>query len=69
MAAIIRWEQGRGALDALIAAGRVEQVTASHDHALHTLKQARLDLSSARLIVDTNPVGAFALTYDAAVRR
>lgn len=30
------------------------------------MKQARLDLSSARILVDTNPVGAFMLTYDAA---
>ncbi|MHB1473433.1 MAG: HEPN domain-containing protein [Dermatophilaceae bacterium] len=30
------------------------------------MKQARLDLSSARILHDTNPVGAFMLTYDAA---
>ena len=30
------------------------------------MKQARLDLSSARILIDTNPVGAFMLTYDAA---
>ena len=30
------------------------------------MKQARLDLSSARILNDTNPVGAFMLTYDAA---
>ena len=30
------------------------------------MKQARLDLSSAHILIDTNPVGAFMLTYDAA---
>jgi len=30
------------------------------------MNQARLDLSSARILIDTNPVGAFMLTYDAA---
>lgn len=39
---------------------------ASHQHAVLTLQQARLDLSSARILIDTNPVGAFMLTYDAA---
>jgi hypothetical protein len=66
MPGIIRWEQGRVDVDALVAAGRVERVTANYEHALRTVEQARLDLSSARLLVDTNPVGAFALTYDAA---
>ena len=41
-------------------------MVASHEHALLTMKQARLDLSSARILIDTNPVGAFMLTYDAA---
>jgi HEPN domain-containing protein len=31
-----------------------------------TMRQARLDLCSARILIDTNPVAAFMLTYDAA---
>jgi hypothetical protein len=29
------------------------------------MNQARLDLSSARILIDTNPIGAFMLAYDA----
>jgi HEPN domain-containing protein len=66
MPGIVRWERGRAEIDALVAAGRLERVAANHEHARHTIEQALLDLSSARVLIDTNPVGAFSLTYDAA---
>ena len=66
MSGIVRWERGRAEIDALVADGRVERVAANHEHALRTIEQARLDLSSARVLIDANPIGAFSLTYDAA---
>lgn len=62
----MRWEQGRSVLDAMLDACDLERVPASSAQAAELISQARQHLSSARRIVDDDPVGAFQLLYDAA---
>lgn len=62
----MRWEQGRRAVDALLARGELERVPASREHADELLAQSRGHLESCRLIVASDPVGAYQLLYDAA---
>jgi hypothetical protein len=62
----MRWQQGREALDGMIARGELERVPASRDHADLLLSQARRHLASAGAIADTDPAGAYQLLYDAA---
>jgi phosphoribosylanthranilate isomerase len=63
---INRWEQGRGAVDALIASGRLERVEASRDLADLMIKQARTHLDTATQIAESDPEAAFQTAYDAA---
>jgi hypothetical protein len=53
-------------VDGLIERGEVERVPASAEHAEAELAQARTHLASARLLLATDPVGAYSLAYDAA---
>ncbi|WP_330186208.1 hypothetical protein KZZ52_51755 [Dactylosporangium sp. AC04546] len=62
----MRWQQGREALDGMIARGELERVPASRDHADVLLAQARRHLVSADSIADSDPAGAYQLLYDAA---
>lgn len=62
----MRWNQGRDAIEQLLADRELERVPASRDHADHLITQARQHLQSADGICDTDPAGAYALTYDAA---
>jgi hypothetical protein len=62
----MRWQQGRAALDAMIARGELERVPASREHADLLLAQARRHLASADAIADSDPAGAYQLLYDAA---
>jgi hypothetical protein len=62
----VRWQQGREALDGMIARGELERVPASRDHADLLLSQARLHVASAAAIADSDPAGAYQLLYDAA---
>jgi hypothetical protein len=62
----MRWQQGREALDGMIARGELERVPPSRDHADLLLTQARRHLASAGAIADTDPAGAYQLLYDAA---
>ncbi len=62
----MRWNQGRDAIEQLLADRELERVPASRDHADHLVTQARKHLQSADGICDTDPAGAYALTYDAA---
>lgn len=52
-------------LDELVTEGVVEHVTPDPETAHVELQQARLHVESAAEIVDRDPVGAFAIAYDA----
>ena len=62
----MRWEQGRAAVDGMVARGELERVPASREHADALLEQARQHLGSAAAIAGTDPVGAYQLLYDGA---
>lgn len=59
------WEQGRVAVDRLIARGEVERVPPSREHADFLISQAGQHLVAARAIVAIDPTGAYQLMYDA----
>lgn len=62
----MRWQQGRAAVDAMIARGELERVPASREHADLLMAQAAGHLASATTIATVDPVGAYQLLYDAA---
>jgi hypothetical protein len=62
----MRWNQGRAAIDKLIADGELQRVPPSREHADQLLAQARRDLSSAELLHGSNPKRAYESLYDAA---
>jgi HEPN domain len=62
----MRWNQGRGQVDRLIADGQLQRVPANREHADQLLTQAHKDLASARLLLDANPKRAYESIYDAA---
>jgi hypothetical protein len=62
----MRWDQGRSAVEGMIARGEVEQVPASRDHADLLMGQAEAHVQAARAIVLIDPTGAYQLLYDAA---
>ena len=63
----MRWQQGRARIDGMLAAGQLERVTASREHAERLLAQARahLALATAGSSADLDPIGAYQLLYDA----
>lgn len=63
---IRHWEQGRAVVDQLILEGRIERVSASRELADLALDQARVHLSTALQICDTDPAAGFQTAYDAA---
>jgi hypothetical protein len=62
----VKWEQGREAVESLLARGELERVPASRDHADVLLSQARQHLASAKAVAVPDPAGAYQLLYDAA---
>ena len=62
----LRWDQGRGTIEAMLGSGALEQVPASREHADLLLAHARQHLASARVIAATDPEGGYAMVYDAA---
>lgn len=62
----MRWDQGRGEVDALLARGHLQRVVASRDHADLLVRQARAHLAAAAAVAEFDPPGAYALAYDAA---
>jgi hypothetical protein len=62
----VRWNQGRAEIDRLIADGELQRVPASREHADRLLVQARKDLASAEMLLDTNSKRAYESLYDAA---
>jgi len=63
-----RWNQGRATIDALIERGAIERVPASREAAEAEVGRARTHLSSARLLLGSDPEGAYTLAYDGARR-
>lgn len=59
------WDKGSGSISKLIHDGELERVTASLDQAEAMLAEARLHLESAAAIAQSDPLGAYVLTYDA----
>lgn len=62
----MRWNQGREAIDGLIAEGFIQRVAPSREHADLLIVQAHAHLSSAQKICADDPAGGYAMTYDAA---
>lgn len=61
----MRWEQGRTEIDRMLAAGELERVQASREHADRLVRQARRHLDSAETTCDSDPEGAYDTLYDA----
>jgi hypothetical protein len=62
----MRWQQGRAAIERMLADGELQRVPASRSQADRLLRQARTHLVSAEGICDEDPPGGYALAYDAA---
>lgn len=60
------WERGKADIEALLRNGELERVQPSITLAARMLAEAESHLSSARLLVETDPIAAFSLAYDAA---
>jgi uncharacterized protein (UPF0332 family) len=60
------WPKGRDMVQQLIVSGDLEHVTASTEQAEAMLDDARRHLVSAKAIAESDPLGAYVLTYDAA---
>ena len=60
------WERGRAAIEAQVASGELEVVTASDELAQRFLTEATAHLKSARAISASDSAGAYQLAYDAA---
>lgn len=62
----MRWVQGRTVIEEMLAAGDLQRVPASREHAGRLLEQSRRHVSSTQNAAVTDPEGAYALLYDAA---
>ena len=62
----MRWVQGRTVIEQMLAAGDLQRVPASREHADRLLEQARRHVSSTQNAAVADPEGAYALLYDAA---
>ena len=62
----MRWEQGRGAIDRMLADGELQRVPASRIQADRLLFQAKTHVTSALQVCGDDPAGGYALAYDAA---
>lgn len=62
----MKWEEGRSAVERLLAARELERVSADPNAAKKLIDSAHRHLDSARKIRVSDPEGAFAALYDAA---
>jgi hypothetical protein len=60
-----RWEQGRATVEQMLRERQLQRVTPSRAHAKVMLAQASRYAASARLVLDSDPDGAYVLAYDA----
>lgn len=61
-----RWGTGREDVEAMVAAGDLEQVAPSAENATRLLAEAARHLQSAELVADADPAGGYDLLYAAA---
>lgn len=61
----MKWQQGRAAIDKMLADGELERVQASREHADRLVSQARRHLDSAQATCESDPEGAYGTLYDA----
>ncbi len=61
-----RWGTGRKDVEAMVAAGDLEQVAPSAENATRLLAEAERHLRSAELVADADPAGGYDLLYAAA---
>lgn len=62
----MRWEQGRAAIERMLADSDLQRVPASREQADRLLAQARVHVASALKVCDEDPPGGYALAYDGA---
>ncbi|WP_034089442.1 hypothetical protein [Streptacidiphilus albus] len=62
----MKWQQGRAALEGMLARKELERVPASREQADNLLAQASNHLTAAQAIVAIDAIGAYQLLYDAA---
>jgi len=62
----MRWDQGRLAIERMLADGELQRVPASRQQADRLLVQARTHVTSAVRVCGDDPAGGYALAYDAA---
>ncbi|MFN8098946.1 MAG: hypothetical protein U0Q21_11750 [Dermatophilaceae bacterium] len=60
------WSTGREEVEAMLAAGDLENVTASTENAARLLAEAERHLRSAQLVAEADPAGGYDLLYAAA---
>jgi len=63
---ILRWEEGRAVVDAMLNDGRLQRVSASREHAAHLIEMAEQKITSASSLVANDPDTAASVAYDAA---
>jgi len=51
----MRWEQGRAAIERMLADGELQRVPASREQSERLLAQARVHVASALKVCDENP--------------
>ncbi|MBM6401429.1 hypothetical protein [Phycicoccus sonneratiae] len=61
-----RWETGQKDVEAMVAAGDLEQVAPSAQNAARLLAEAERHLRSAELVAEADPAGGYDLLYAAA---
>lgn len=62
----MKWDQGRAAIERMVADGELQRVPASREQADRLLAQARGHVVSAGKVCDDDPAGGYALAYDGA---
>ncbi len=63
---MLKWNQGREAVQKLIDSDELQEIEVDQKHAEKLLRQARAHLGSAALCQDNDLEGAYTLLYDAA---
>ncbi|MFF2299177.1 hypothetical protein [Arthrobacter sp. NPDC058127] len=63
---VLRWDEGRAAVDELLRARKLEQVSASEEMAEYLLSVAAKHIESASLIAESDPMGSYQMSYDGA---
>ncbi|MGW1175193.1 hypothetical protein ACWD4P_15905 [Kitasatospora sp. NPDC002543] len=62
----MKWQQGRAAVEGMLARKELERVPASRGQADNLLAQASNHLKAAQAVVSFDAIGAYQLLYDAA---